>query len=79
MVTLEFNPNEVLLDMTNTNYLNAIEVLTTQIGNSNYINSITFKVAPISSTVVRFYKINVSKDYTYPIVNTTSIIELTSR
>ena len=79
MVTLNFDPNVVLLDMTNTNYLNAINTTTKKIGNSNYINSITFKVDPISSATVRFYKVDVSKDYTYPIVNSKSIINITSK
>ena len=79
LITLNFDPEEVLLDMTNTNYLNAIEVKRTSIDGSNYINEITFKVEPISSAVVRFYKVDVSKDYTYPIVNSTSIITVTSR
>ncbi len=79
LITLEFDPNIVLLDMTNTNYLNATQVSKEVINGSNYINGITFKVEPISSTVVRFYKLDVSKDYTYPIVNDTSIIKLTSK
>ncbi len=79
MVTLSFDPKVVLLDMTNTNYLNAINTTTKKIGNSNYINSITFKVEPISSATVRFYKVDVSKDYTYPIVNSKSIINITSK
>ena len=79
LITLSFDPNEVLLDMTNTNYLNAISTTTTNIDGSNYINSMTFKVEPISSAVVRFYKIDVSKDYTYPIINSTSIIDVTAR
>ena len=79
LITLSFDPNEVLLDMTNTNYLNAISTTTTNIDGSNYINGMTFKVEPISSAVVRFYKIDVSKDYTYPIINSTSIIGVTAR
>lgn len=79
LITLSFDPNEVLLDMTNTNYLNAISTTTTNIDGSNYINGMTFKVDPISSAVVRFYKIDVSKDYTYPIINSTSIIGVTAR
>lgn len=79
LITLSFDPEEVLLDMTNTNYLNAIDVQKTSIDGSNYISGITFKLEPISSAVVRFYKIDVSQDYTYPIVNSQSIITLISR
>ena len=76
LITLKFDPNVVLLDMTNTNYLNATNVTTKEINGSNYINSLTFKVEPISSTVVRFYKVDITQDYTYPITNATSIISV---
>lgn len=79
LITLKFNPKEILLDMTNTNYLNATETTTTNINGSNYINGMTFKVEPISSAVVRFYKLNVTKDYTYPIKNSTSIVTVNTR
>lgn len=79
MVTLEFDPNKILLDMTNQNYENAINVTTTNINGNNFINGITFKLEPISSAVVRFYKIDISKDYTYPIINQTSIVNVTSK
>ncbi len=76
LITLKFDPNIVLLDMTNTNYLNATNVTTKEINGSNYLNSLTFKVEPISSTVVRFYKVDITQDYTYPITNATSIISV---
>lgn len=79
LITLKFDPKKVLLDMTNTNYLNAISTRTTNINGSNYISEITFKVEPISSAVVRFYKQDVTKDYTYPIINSNSIIDFESR
>lgn len=79
LITLSFDPEEVILDMTNTNYLNATKVTTKNVNGTNYINGITFKVDPISSAVVRFYKPDVTKDYTYPIVNNTPIITVTSK
>lgn len=79
LITLKFNPEQVLLDMTNTNYLKSISTQTIKIGDSNYITSITFKIEPISSAVVRFYKQDVTKDYTYPIINSKSIIEVSSK
>lgn len=79
IITLEFDPRVVLLDMTNTNYLNAVDVKTISMNGGNYINGITFNVEPISSAVVRFYKVDVSKDYTYPIVNSSSIITVKTK
>lgn len=79
LITLKFDPKKVLLDMTNTNYLNAIQTTTTNIDGSNYISGMTFKVEPISSAVVRFYKIDINQDYTYPIINSKSIIDVTTK
>lgn len=79
IITLSFDPRVVLLDMTDTNYLNATNVTTTTIDGGNYINGITFRVEPISSAVVRFYKVDVTQDYTYPIVNSSSIINVTTK
>lgn len=78
LVTLQFNPAQIILDMTNTNYLNATNVTTTNINGTDYISQITFKVDAVSSAMVRFYKLDVSQNYTYPIVNTTPIVTVTS-
>lgn len=78
-VTLKFNPEEVLLDMTNYSYLNAIDVQTTTIASHTYINQITFNVDAVSSSRVRFYKQDVTKNYSYPIINENSIITVTSK
>lgn len=78
-VTLKFNPEEVLLDLTNYSYLNAIDVKNTLVENYTYINQITFNVDAVSSVRVRFYKQDVTKDYSYPINNENSIIKVTSK
>lgn len=77
IIKLTFSPEVVRLDMTNTNYLNRLSQNTTTLDNFDYINEMSFKVDAISSTEVRFYKINASLDYTYPIKNETSIITVT--
>ncbi len=78
LITLSFDPNIVSLDMTSPAYLKKTNETYTTINNNQYVNSITFKVDAISSEVVKFYKNDTKKDYTYPIVNQTSIIEFTS-
>lgn len=77
-ITISFDPTVVILDMTNENYLKATNVSTTTINGNSYINGMTFKIDPISSAVVRFYKNDVNQNYTYPITNTTSIITVNS-
>ncbi len=76
IISLSFNPNDVLLDMTNSNYLNATSVTNTTINNYNYVNGLSFKVDALSSTVVRFYKNDTTNNYTYPFENNNSIINL---
>lgn len=79
-ITLSFNPSTVVLDMNNTNYLNASNVTTTTVNYFNYINGLTFKIDAVSSTKVRFFKNDITQDYTYPNTGGTSpIITLTSR
>ena len=75
IITLEFNPANVILDMTNENYLNAIALDTTLYSGYNYINKITFKVDAISSTTVRLYKSDVTKNYS----GSSTIVSFSSR
>lgn len=74
LITLEFDPSKITLDMTNQNYLNAISVGRTNLGEYEYINKLVFKVDAISSSNVRFYKNDVSKNYTYPNNENNSIV-----
>ena len=79
LVTLAFNPNDLRLDMTNTNYLNRIEQHTRNLSDGyTYVDRLKFQVGAESSTIVRFYKMDVTRDYTYPITNNTSIVTFTS-
>jgi len=60
--------------MTSEAYLKATNYTTTTIDGFDYINSVTFNVEAISSAQVKFYKIDATRNYTYPIVNPSSII-----
>ena len=73
-VTLTFDPEKVILDTTNTAYLKKENYTIVNINGYDYINSITFRMDSESSEVVKFYKADTNLDYTYPIVNNTSII-----
>lgn len=65
-VKIEFNPKEVLFDVTNSAYSDATNITTTNIDGKTYINGFTIKIDAISSREIRFYKVDVNKDYTYP-------------
>lgn len=75
---IEFDPQEVLLDMTNQEYINGFDIQTVQINGTNYIKAFKFKIDAISSANIKFYKVNINEDYTYK-GQGNSIIRVTSR
>lgn len=85
-VTINFNPNTCVMDITDSHYIEAEKnsrTTTTTInkgGNTyTYVNGLTFDVKPLTSTSVRFYKNDVTQDYTYSSVEGgTCVVNLTS-
>lgn len=75
LITLNFDPSVVLLDTTNKIMNDIVNSTSVAIDGSQYLNGISFKVESSSSNAIRFYKKDKRKDYTYPIINDTSIIE----
>lgn len=65
IVSLDFDPNLLRLDMTNTSYLNNISSGVEAIGGYNYLNKFSFKIDAISSVIIKFYKIDTTNNYTY--------------
>lgn len=76
-VNLSFDPNVVILDMTNEKYLKATDVRYQQLDGFQYVNGMSFKVDALSSSVVRFYKSDTTIDYTYPFVSNNPIVSVT--
>lgn len=64
-VTLQFNPNVVLLDMTSKFSINATNSQTQLINTYNYINSVTSSVNSLETVTVKFYKVDTSQNYEY--------------
>lgn len=77
-VTVEFNPEEVLLDMTSEIYNKAKNIETVVMSGNTYIKKFTINIDAISSVDIRFYKVDTTKDYTYPNSNNSSIIKVTN-
>ncbi len=77
-VTLSYNPQQVLLDMTNRFYINNATSTDTPINGYDYLNSITANVPSLSTTSVKFYKVDASQNYSYSPTDTnvTPIITL---
>ncbi len=78
LITLSFDPHVVLLDLTSEFYQDAVSHTEIEINGYQYINSITFKVDPISSEMIRFYKKDASMNYTYPYGTNTPIISFSA-
>ena len=76
IIYLEFDPNIVLLDMTSNIYLNALSKEVTMIQGFEYIHKISFPIDAISSQVIKFYKIDATKNYTYPLNQNPSVIKV---
>ena len=79
IVTISFDPNYILIDNTGESYINSINKKTVQINGETYINEITIPIDAISSKDLRFYKVDVSPNYTYPNNNNQSIVTITSK
>ena len=74
LIKLEFDPHDILIDMTSEFYENAYDFTTTMVGGKEYIDSVTFGMEPVTSMVIRFYKVEASMNYTYPFHDVTPII-----
>ena len=78
-VTISFDPHKFLIDSTDST-LNYSTITNTNIGGVDYVNRIVFPIDASSSKTIKFYKINVSEDNTYPNDSSTnSVISVSSR
>ena len=77
-VNLLFDPNLILLDMTNNFYLNSIETTTQDINGYSYIKSVKSHIGTLETTSVKFYKVDPSQDYSYQLGDSkTPVVTLT--
>ena len=75
-ITLGFDPNDLLIDTTN-KLTDTGSYTTTTVGGISYINGLTIPIAPLSTVAIKFYKIDTTENYTYPLENVTSAITVT--
>lgn len=69
-IDLEFNPEKIVLDTTLIEYMNE-KALT---NSSNYFEKITIGIKPLESKFIKFYKKDITKDYSYPNEDNTIIV-----
>ncbi len=72
-IDLSFNPSVILLDTTS-NIVDVSTYTTQTISSVDYINSLSFGIGPVSTMAIKFYKVNVSNNYTYPYENSSSVV-----
>ena len=72
-ISISFNPNVILLDTTNS-FIDSCTVSNTTINNISYVSGLQFNIEPLSTIAIKFYKTNISSDYTYPRNSNSSII-----
>lgn len=73
VITLSFDPSVIILDTTS-DIMNSSTYQTTLYNGVNYISQITFPMDVMMSKEIRFYKRDSSQNWTYPIVNNTSVV-----
>lgn len=78
IVTVEFDPRDLFLDMTNSSFLNRLDEDYKEVTIDGYrwVSKFSFKVNASSSNTILFYKNDIKQNYTYPIVNAKSIINV---
>lgn len=77
IITLDFDPRVVLLDMTSEDYLDSLDKKIENIDGYNYVTSISFKIDALSSEKVKFYKKDTLIDYSYPNSDNNSVVKVT--
>ncbi len=73
VITLSFNPSVIILDTTS-EIMSSATYQTTNYNGVDYISNITFPMDVMMSKEIRFYKRDSSRNWTYPIVNNTSVV-----
>ncbi len=80
IVTVQYDPHDLFVDMTNELFIKRLSgngyYAEETIGGFAYVKKFTFKVPASSSSSIIFYKDDVTENYTYPIVNNTSAIQV---
>lgn len=78
-VTIAFDPRKILLDITNEYYAMAKNIQTTNVDGEQYISGFTIRIDAISSADIRFYKLDISENYSYPNSENKSIVTISNR
>ncbi len=75
-VTLEFDPKVIRLDLNDLIYSNKKQTITKNVDGYNYISKIIFPIEKEATRNIKFYKVDKTKNYTYPMGNAECIIKV---
>ena len=73
--SISFDPYTIVLDTTS-EILKKSTYTTTSVNNIQYINHLDFTLNPLSSVAIKFYKKYTANNYTYPSINSYSIVNV---
>ena len=74
-VSLEFDPNVVRIDLNDEAYIDRVEG-SEEVNSDGFVEKFVFTMDKESARNIRFYKVDMSQDYTYPSGDTESIISV---
>ena len=72
-VSLEFDPNVVRIDLNDEAYINRLEG-SEEVNSDGYVEKFVFTMDKEYAKNIKFYKVDMTQDYTYPSGDTTSVI-----
>ena len=76
--TLTFDPRVLRLDLNDEIYVNKVSATTTTVNGNQYVNKIVFNLDKESAKNVKFYKVDMSQNYTYPSGDTAPVINVST-
>ena len=79
IVSVRYDPRVLFVDMSNKYFIRRLSsnYYEETIDGYQWVSGFSFKVNASSSSAINFYKNDITQNYTYPIVNDTSIINVT--
>ena len=76
--TLTFDPRVLRIDTNDEVCVNKVSGTATTVDGVQYLNKIVFNMDGESTKNIKFYKVDMTKDYTYPSGNTDSVINVST-
>ncbi|MBP5678877.1 MAG: hypothetical protein J6X28_03520 [Bacilli bacterium] len=78
IVSLRYDPEVLFVDMSNKYYINRLPTnyYEETVGGYQWVSGFSFKMNASSSSAINFYKDDITENFTYPIVNSTPVIQV---